>query len=274
MLRRLLGRARPEPIDAERWQRISADLPFLGHLDEAQRTKLKSQCEAFLAGKQFSGAAGFLIDDDVRVAVAIQACLPSLELPLSGQHDFVEIIVYPDRFMVPRRQVDEAGVVHESTDELAGEAMHGGPVVLSWPDADPASRHIGYNVVIHEFAHKLDLLDGDADGAPPMPAALRERWARTMRGAYEDFCLSLERIEASIPRHIDPESPAADRWYERLPLDPYAATDAGEFFAVVAEAFFTDPATLNAAYPELYTLLREYFRQDPVRTTGTPHLPG
>ncbi|OJX08645.1 MAG: hypothetical protein BGO72_15465 [Burkholderiales bacterium 70-64] len=269
MLRKLLGLSRTEPIDAERWRRITAGLPFLGHLDRAQSERLKTQCEAFLAGKQFSGAAGFEVDDDVRVAIAIQACLPTLELHLRSHLDFVEIVVYPDRFIVPRRQTDEAGVVHESDDELAGEAMHGGPVVLSWPDADPASARIGFNVVIHEFAHKLDLLDGEADGAPPMPAALRDRWARTMGSAYDDFCRRLERVEASIPRHIDPESSAADRWYERLPLDPYAATDPGEFFAVVTEAFFTDPVTLHEAYPALYELLREYFRQDPSKAAST-----
>ncbi|ODS91771.1 MAG: hypothetical protein ABS45_09775 [Comamonas sp. SCN 65-56] len=246
MLRKLLGLSRPEPIDAAQWQRVATDLPFLDHLDEAERGLLKRQCEAFLAAKQFSGAAGFVVDDDVRIAIALQACLP------------------PDRFVAPRKQVDDAGVVHEYDDELAGEAMQGGPVVLSWPDADPTAGHVGYNVVIHEFAHKLDMLDGSPDGAPPLPGAMRERWARTMTDAYEDFCMRVDRIEAAIPRHVDPESAAADAWYERLPLDPYAATDPGEFFAVTAETFFTAPQALAHAYPALYALFRDYFRQDPL----------
>lgn len=264
MLRKLLRRAPPEPIEPARWRRISSRLPFLGHLGKEDRTLLKTQCEAFLAEKQFSGAAGFEIDDDVRVGIAIQACLPALRLGSNVYSDFVEIVVYPDRFIAPRSQVDEAGVVHESIDELAGEAMHHGPVVLSWPDSDPAAGHVGYNVVIHEFTHKLDLLDGDADGAPPLPAAMRARWARAMTDAYDDFCARLDAVESSIPRSVDPESPEADDWYARLPLDPYAATDPGEFFAVAAETFFTDPRKLRSAWPALYDLFREYFGQDPM----------
>lgn len=264
MLGKLLGLSRTEPIDAGRWRRIAGELPFLRHLEPAQIALLKTQCEKFLAGKQFSGAAGFEVDDDVRVGIAIQACLPALHLGLAGYRDFVEIVVYPDRFVAPRRQVDDIGVVHEYDDELAGEAMEGGPVVLSWPDADPAAGHVGFNVVIHEFAHKLDMLDGAADGAPPLPAALRGRWTRTMTEAYEDFCSRLDQVEAAIPRHVDPESAAADPWFERLPLDPYAATDPGEFFAVTAEVFFTDPAALHRAYPDLYSLFRDYFAQDPL----------
>ena len=264
MLRKLLTRSRREPIADPVWRRIAADMPFLRHLADDELEQLKAQCEAFIADKQFSGAAGFGIDDEVRIGVAIQACLPALHLQLSPYRDFVEIIVYPDRFVAPRRQVDEAGVVHEFDDELAGEAMDGGPVVLSWPDADPQGQHAGYNVVIHEFAHKLDLLDGAADGAPPLPPGMRERWTRTMTDAWDDFSARVDAVETSIPDNVDPESPAADRWYGRLPLDPYAATDPGEFFAVASETFFTAPRQLRRAYPALYELFRDYFRQDPL----------
>jgi Mlc titration factor MtfA (ptsG expression regulator) len=154
--------------------------------------------------------------------------------------------------------------VHESTDELAGEAMERGPVVLSWPDADPAAGHQGWNVVVHEFAHKIDLLDGEADGVPPMPARERAEWAREIEGAWTSFCGMLERLEAAIPRHVDPESPQGDAWYSQLPLDPYAATDIGEFFAVAAEGFFVDPEPLAEVFPNLYRLMSEYFGQDPL----------
>lgn len=264
MLRKLLTRLPPPPIDDAVWRRISGRLPFLAHLDDDERQQLKANCEAFVAEKQFSGAAGFTVDDDVRIAIAIQACLPTLHLALRAYRDFVEIVVYPDRFVAPRKQVDEAGVVHEFDDELVGEAMDGGPVVLSWPDADPGGQHAGYNVVIHEFAHKLDLIDGGVDGTPPLPAGMRARWTRTMTDAWDDFRARLDALEASIPRHIDPESPAADAWYGRLPLDPYAATDPGEFFAVASEHFFTAPLPLRRAYPALYELFRDYFRQDPL----------
>jgi len=264
LLRRLLNRSRRAPIPDTDWRRICARMPFLAHLDDDERDRLKADCEAFIADKQYSGAAGFVVDDDVRIGIAIQACLPALHLPFRAYRDFVEIVVYPDRFVAPRKHIDEAGVVHEFDDELAGEAMDGGPVVLSWPDADPHGQHAGYNVVIHEFAHKLDLADGEADGTPPLPAAMRERWTRTMTEAWDDFRARLDTLEASIPRHVDPESPEADAWYERLPLDPYAATDPGEFFAVASEHFFTAPQPLRRAYPALYGLFRDYFRQDPL----------
>ena len=92
-----------------------------------------------------------------------------------------------------------------------------------------------------------------------------------MTDAYDDFCTRLDEVEAAIPRHVDPESPAADAWYERLPMDPYAATDPGEFFAVATEIFFTDPAALDDAYPALYELFRDYFGQDPLTAVAPPH---
>ena len=245
MLRKLLGLPRKAPIDAARWRRITGDLPFLRHLDEDGRNLLQSRCEAFLASKQFSGAAGFEVDDDVRIGIAVQACLPALHLGLSGYRDFVEIVVYPDRFVAPRRQVDEIGVVHEYDDELAGEAMEGGPVVLSWPDADPAAGHVGYNVVIHEFAHKLDMLNGPADGRPPLqPGMDPKAWAAAFKEAYEGFCEALDR--------------GRDTW-----LDPYAAEHPSEFFAVISEAFFEDPKETRRRYPDVYDQLKAFYRQDP-----------
>ena len=118
-------------------------------------------------------------------------------------------------------------------------------------------------MVIHEFAHKLDLADGQANGCPPMPAALRARWQRAFESAYDAFVRQLDAIEASIPRHIDPEGEAADPYYEALALDPYAATDPAEFFAVASEAFFVDNARFRAAFPALDEVMRAFYRQQP-----------
>ncbi|MEN9313736.1 MAG: hypothetical protein RIS35_129 [Pseudomonadota bacterium] len=254
---------RPHAIDDALWRETLGLFPFVGHLSIADLERLKRLCESFVAKKTVTGASGFEVTPAVRTAIALQACLPALNLGLAGYDDFVEIIVYPDQFLVPRTRVDEAGVVHEAVEALAGEAMDGGPVVLSWADAMPDHGFGETNVVIHEFVHKLDLVDGEADGIPPLPRGERQKWHRSLDAAYEAFCDELDRIEARIPADVDPESAAADAWYAQLPLDPYAATDPAEFFAVSGEAFFTGPARLAAAYPDWYAALARFFAQDP-----------
>ena len=263
LLKRLFGQPAGSGIPDDIWHETLAAMPWLGHLDQTGLTRLRELATDFLSRKTISGAAGFQVDERVRAAIAAQACLPILAMDLSAYDDFVEVIVYPDRFLVPRTQVDEAGVVHESTDELSGEAMEHGPVVLAWPDASPDGER-GWNVVIHEFAHKLDMRDGEADGVPPLPARQRAAWAREIDAAWDSFCGMLDRLEAAIPRHVDPESPEGEAWYASLPLDPYAATDVGEFFAVAAEAFFVDPEPLSEVFPDFYRMLTGYFGQDPL----------
>lgn len=270
LLKRILGSitgpSAPQgsSIDGQAWRHALASLPWLDYLDDAALERLRALCAGFLERKTFSGAAGFEIDDRARLVIAAQACLPILNLGLGAYDDFVEIIVYPDRFLVARRRVDVAGVVHESTDELAGEAMEKGPVVLAWPDVDPGNEQGGCNVVIHEFAHKLDMMDGEPDGVPPMASRLRSAWEHEIEAAWDSFCGMLDRLEQAIPRHVDPESAQADAWYAQLPLDPYAATDIGEFFAVAAEAFFVDPEPLAEVFPQLYRNFAGYFGVDPL----------
>jgi hypothetical protein len=183
-----------------------------------------------------------------------------LHLGLAPYSDFVEIVVYPAAFAVQRRVTDEDGIVHEYEDALAGEAMERGPVVLSWSDVVDVDPDAPIDVVIHEFAHKLDMSDGDADGVPPMPASRRARWRAVLHDAYESFVRQVDAVEASLPPDVDPEDEAADAWYAGLPLDPYAATDVAEFFAVSAEAYFVDPAPLEQAFPEYHAMLAAYFR--------------
>lgn len=252
---------RAAPMPDSVWRGALAALPFVGHLDGSGRDRLRALCETFLRRKDFNGAGGFVMTDAARTAIALQACLPVLELGLEGYDDFVEIVVYPDQFLAPRRRVDPAGVVHESLEALAGEAMERGPVVLSWADAGTPAR--GVNVVIHEFVHKLDLTDGEADGIPPLPRGRRAAWISTLMQAYHGFCDTLDALEEAIPPHIDPESVDADPWYAKLPMDPYAATDPAEFFAVSGEVFFTDPHRLAASHPAWFEQLAGFFRQDP-----------
>jgi MtfA peptidase len=233
--RRVLRRHR---MDDALWRDATGRLRFI-----PQTPKLRELALLFLAEKEFSGAHGLEVTDAMRVSIAAQACLPVLELGLDWYAGFSGIVVYPGDFRVRRTETDEDGVVHEWDDELAGEAMPGGPVVLSW---DATANDPGMNVVIHEFAHKLDMLNGEADGLPPLHAGMdRAAWAAAFREAYEGFCDAVEH--------------GKDTW-----LDPYAAEHASEFFAVISEAFFEDPAETRRRYPEVYDQLKLFYRQDPL----------
>jgi MtfA peptidase len=232
--RRVLEKHR---VDEALWQALLKKMPFLPDSE-----KLKSLMLLFLAEKEFAGAHGIEVTDAMRVAIAAQACLPILELGLDWYRGWHGVVVYPGDFRVHRTEVDEHGVTHEWEDELAGEAFPGGPVVLSW---DALAHDPAMNVVIHEFTHKLDMLNGAADGLPPLHPGMDQRaWAAAFEAAYQGFCDALER--------------GRDTW-----LDPYAAEHPSEFFAVVSEAFFTEAAETRRRYPEVYEQLRLFYRQDP-----------
>ena len=274
MLKTLLDRLRPAPharIDDELWRATLDTLPFIARLDEADRQRLRELAQQFLADKEFAGAAGLELTAAMQVSIAAQACLPVLNLGLEWYRGWNSIVVYPGEFLVPRRVTDDDGVVHEFSEPITGEAWDGGPLVLSWADAQTPGSVDGnaYSVVIHEFTHKLDMASGDADGLPPFDRRLHPRlsagrWRRVLDDAFERLNAELDLIEAEIPSDMDPESAEADAYFARLPLDAYAATDPGEFFAVSSEAFFVSPARLHAAFPEWYGLLAEFFLQDPL----------
>jgi Mlc titration factor MtfA (ptsG expression regulator) len=237
--RRVLGRHR---IDDALWLSATGKLAFINRLSADEREKLKQLVILFLAEKQFAGAHDIDVTDEMRVSIAAQACLPILELGLDWYSGWSGIVIYPGDFRVKRSEVDEAGVLHEWDDELAGEAMPGGPVVLSW---DAAANDPQINVVIHEFAHKLDMLNGEPNGVPPLhPGMDRRAWAAAFDEALRGFCDALER--------------GRDTW-----LDPYAAEHPSEFFAVISEAFFEDPRETKRRYPDVYEQLQLFYRQDP-----------
>ena len=224
-------------IDDALWDAATAGLSF-----PPRGKKLRERVLLFLAEKEFAGTHGLEVTDRMRVCIAAQACLPILELGLDWYSGWRGIVVYPGDFRVRRTEVDEDGVVHEWDDELAGEAMPGGPVVLSWDamNSDPA-----INVVIHEFAHKLDMLNGAADGVPPLHVGMdRRRWIAVFEEAYEGFCDAVER--------------GKDTW-----LDPYAGEHLSEFFAVISEAFFREAQETRRRYPDVYDQLKLFYRQDP-----------
>jgi Mlc titration factor MtfA (ptsG expression regulator) len=244
--RRILARHRP---DARLWRRVRARLPFLAGLSAEEERRLLELAIVFLAEKEITPVRGAVLSDADRLSIAVQACLPVLELGLDWYDGWVGIVVHPRDFRVSRSETDELGVVHEWDDALAGESWPGGPVVLSWAALDEAGRveQGGANVVIHEFAHKLDMGDGAVNGVPPLAS-------RTARAAWVAV---LGRELARFRRAVD-----AGR---RTLLDPYAAEDEGEFFAVASEAFFETPNALRQVFPDLYRLFSEFYRQDPAR---------
>ncbi|RMX07827.1 hypothetical protein D8I35_01485 [Corticibacter populi] len=248
------------------WRETVASMPFLAGLGAADEAELRRKAAWLLASKRFSGAHGLQVSDAMALAIAIQAALPILRLDTAWYEGWVGIIVYPGAFMVRHPVVDKNGLVHDGSHEADGEAWDGGPLILSWQAAAPTQDQGDVNVVIHEFAHKLDLRSGLADGMPGLTGSGIEpaHWQQVLAQAFEAFVEAVEAVEAAIPEHIDPDSIQADAWYGRLPLDPYAATDPAEFFAVSSEAFFVDPARLAFWQPAWYSLLVGFYRQNPL----------
>ena len=183
---------------------------------------------------------------DILLAVAAQACLLILKLELDYYDGWVEVILYPGAFKVSR-DASEDGVVSDAGGHLLGESWQRGPVVLSWDTiaSDLAGHHPGHNVVVHEFAHKLDSLDGSGNGIPPLhPGMIREHWTHVFMDAFEALRSQLE--------HGHPPA-----------IDAYAATAPEEFFAVCSEIFFTTPETLQDQFPAVYDQLVLFYKQDP-----------
>lgn len=236
-----------KPIPDLLWRRTLKRFPFLPRAGDPDEAALRRLCSLFLDRKEFTGARGLIVTDDMAVAIAAQACLPVLRLGLSAYDGFVGIVVHPGQAVVRREHMDDDGIVHEYDEVLAGEAVHGGPVMLSWRDvrASGASADLGYNVVIHEFAHVLDMADGVADGVPVLPATIaRSEWQRTLADEYQGFC---HRVDAAEP----------------TALDPYGAQSPDEFFAVASEAFFVAGPAMRGEHPALHALLARYYRMDP-----------
>lgn len=279
-LRQFFRRNKPQ-ISAALWQACVARLPFLQRLAAPELAHLKELSETLLDKKTFTGAGGLELTDEIAVLIAAQASLPILNLTPDLYRDMAGVIVYPAAFIVPQAEMDEAGVLHEWREPVSGEALDaGGAVVLSWEDVEQAAwsaKGPGYNVVIHEFAHKIDMADGTANGCPPFLGAWhadhgniawQRAWQPTFSAAYDHFRQRVVRLEANLPQDFDEGNPAHAADYQSagagLPLDPYAASHPAEFFAVASEAFFVSPQPLAAAYPDVYRLLARYYRQDPL----------
>ena len=249
-------------IDLSAWNHATADYQFVKRLTVEENRRLRLIASDFLARKTFVGAAGLEIDELIRIQIAAQACILILELDADFYDGWREIIVYPGQFAKTHDVMDEFGVVHTTRDPLAGEAWLGGPVVLSHADVahteNAVDRGDGYNVVIHEFAHKLDMLNGEANGYPPLHRGMsKETWKRTFLAAYLAFCKQVDEADALAPKD-------GGRALDAITIDPYAAQSPAEFFAVISEVFFEMPEAVHDAFPAVYQQLKAFYKQDPL----------
>jgi hypothetical protein len=221
-------------------------MPLAAGYSPEELERLRGLATRFLYEKSIEGARGLTLEPGMRAMLAVQASVPVLNLGLGWYRGWVSVVVYPDEFLARHEYVDEAGVVHQVERELSGESWPEGPVILSWSDIVAGAEGGEWgNVVLHELAHKLDLLNGEANGMPPLHREMPIRpWTEAFTRAYTDFC---DRVDRGA----------------LVPLDEYAAEDPGEFFAVLSEAFFLHPHDLRDTYPEVYEQLARFYRQDP-----------
>lgn len=242
-------RAKPEPIADRDWNAALRDCPYAAALSQNDQTRLRKLVAHFLAVKTFESAHDIEVTPTMKLRIALHACLPILNLGLASYDNFEGIVMYPGDFRVRRETVDEHGVWHEGLDELCGESLDRGPIVLSWNSLQSESGAHGQDLVIHECAHKLDFTTAVVSGTVGLPAGVSgEKWSREWLKAYRHFCREVER---GAPTHID----------------PYAANDPAEFFAVLSETFFTVPHWIADDYPAVYELLARFYQQDPLATS-------
>ncbi|MDA8171417.1 MAG: zinc-dependent peptidase [Nitrospiraceae bacterium] len=246
--RRAEARKRPFPPEWETLLR--ANMAHYCMLDGAERAELRAMMQVFLEEKRWEGCGGLDLTDEIRVTIAAQACLLQLGLPHDYYPDVESILVYPSTVVPPEHRPGVFERVEgpvEPSVPILGQSFARGPVILVWDAVVHGARHPeqGHNLVYHEFAHKLDMLDNAADGTPPI--ADRAQLAEWMAVCSHEF-LRLRRL--------------AENGHKTF-LDAYGAKNEAEFFAVATEEFFDRPLDLQKHAPDLYRVLSAYYRQDP-----------
>jgi len=241
-IRRIIAR---HPVPEPLWQGALQRCAPARRLGASDQATLRVLATLLLERKSLEPTRELQLDDADRVLLATHACMPILKLGMDWYDGWRSVIVYPDAFIPRRPRMDAAGVVHQSNTVLAGEAWGRGPVILSWAEVLHAGNKPGRNVVIHEMAHKLDMLNGDANGFPPLHRRMDRRvWTRVFSSAWD--------------RLKEDQGNGAE-----LPIDPYALESPAEFFAVASEQFFEAPATLREHLPDVYRQLEQFYRQHP-----------
>lgn len=237
----------------EAWEDILArNFPLAARLSAEDGAELRRKMRIFLHEKRFEGLGGLVLTDEVRVTIAAHACLLLLRLGDDVYPRLSSILVYPHTYEAPMVVRSPDGVLTEGRQRRAGEAWGLGAVVLAWDDVQRGAADVrdGANVVLHEFAHQLDMEDGVADGAPVLPRrGMYVAWARVLGAEYA-------RLREDVRRS------------QRTVMDRYGATDPAEFFAVATETFFEKPRRLRSRHPGLYEQLKTFYGQDPANLPG------
>jgi len=242
---RVLSALKKHPVPFSRW-RLVRQLACIRYLTPVEKARLRILASVLLGQKNFTAEQGLTLNDDMCLLIAAQACVPVLKLGLNFYTGFVQISVYPGAFWVERDERDVMGIIHHKKALLSGESWSRGPVILSWYDIEHDLRHDdeGHNVIIHEFAHKIDSLNHCTNGMPPIASgSSEEKWHAVFEHAYQDLLAQIQQHNTCI--------------------NAYGATSPSEFFAVVSEYFFTDPLHLRECYPDVYQELRLFYQQDP-----------
>lgn len=230
------------------WSSYLSSCRYTRTLPNTDQENLHELVTRFMDTKVFEGASGLTVTDAMRVRIALHACIPILNLGLNYYADWTSIVIYPGDFRVRNEYTDEYGIVQREIMDLCGQSLSQGPIVLSWEalraeDKAPAN----HDLVIHECAHKLDVLNGPANGFPPLHPDMNPReWARDFQAAYDRLCSGLDNGTHGR-------------------LDPYGAEDPAEFFAVMSETFFTAPRIIKEDFPAAYRQLQYFYRQNPHR---------
>jgi Mlc titration factor MtfA (ptsG expression regulator) len=236
-------------IEHDQWVEVVERLACLQGMTAVEKAHLREVTTLFLHEKKFVGVQELQLTDEMCLIIALQACLPALGLGIGCLSGWTEIIVYPGAFRISRDERDSAGVVHHQEQALIGESWSRGPLILSWDDVqrDMQGKQSGRNVVIHEIAHKVDMLNGPADGFPPLHHDMVViEWSSSLSAAYESLVRQVEH-------------------HHRACINPYAATSPAEFFAVISEYFFCAPEVLHTHFADVYQQLKLYYRQNPLQ---------
>ncbi len=230
----------------DRWRRILwANVALYHRLPPDAQRKLEDGTRILVAEKNWEGVQGLILTDEIKVTIAGMASLLTLGFQGDYYPNVETIVVYPQGFLVTEQRMETRGVFAETVRPLSGQAALLGPVIVSWADVQAGVAGSGGNVVLHEFAHKLDMRDGAADGAPYLDSKAQiETWSRVMSAEYQQLVAETQAGERGV-------------------LHPYGATNAAEFFAVATETFFENASALLELHPELYAVLRDFYHQDP-----------